>query len=177
MSASGARVIGSAQNDHPQGGCPTLVTMILYGLHVLFAILWVGGDMFSNFVVIPAANGIDPVHANAFLGKFGKAAERYMGPVGALTILFGILLGWKLGAWGNIGYAYGNTYLSAMVLAIAVYLWGILMLGRNIKKAMSFGIGTPEFVAIVDKVKKYSGIQLIGFLGIFILMVLMRFGL
>lgn len=151
--------------------------MVLQGLHVFFGILWFGGSMFSNFVVIPSTNKIDASHANPFLAAYGKMADRYMHPVGALTIVFGFVLGFPLNAWAHLGHAYGNTYLFALILALFVYLWGILMIARNIKKAMTYGIGTPEFIATVDKVKKFAGLELLGFIVLFVMMVLMRYGL
>lgn len=153
-----------------------MLISILQGFHVFFAILWFGGDMFSNFVVVPAANKTDPVHSNAFFAKLGPGADKYMLPMGALTIITGILLGFPLHAWSNIGHRYGDTYLAAFILATLVYLFGIFFLRRNINKAMTYEEGSPEFVAIIGRVKTYGGLILIGFIAIFILMVSLRYG-
>ncbi|WP_053959987.1 hypothetical protein [Sulfobacillus thermosulfidooxidans] len=150
-------------------------TMILQGLHVLFGVLWFGGSIFSTFVVIPATSKIDATHANPFMAIYAKLAERYMTPVSTLAIIFGIILGFPLHAWSNIGHTYGNTYLIAFVVSLLVYWWGIFMIGRNIKKGLAHGFGTPEFRAITNRVKKYAGIELLGFFAIFVLMVLLSF--
>ncbi|HET7657128.1 MAG TPA: hypothetical protein VFK37_02470 [Bacillales bacterium] len=150
--------------------------ILLQGFHVFFAVMWFGGDMFSNFVVVPAANQLDADHSNAFFAKYGKKVDGFMMPMGALTIITGILLGFPLGAWNNIGHRYGNTYLAAFILAALVYLFGLLFLRRNINKAMTHEQGSPEFVTIMGKVKMYGSLIVIGFLAIFVLMVALRYG-
>ncbi|MBX6354121.1 MAG: hypothetical protein IRZ10_12430 [Thermoflavifilum sp.] len=115
----------------------------LQALHVFFGILWFGGAMYANFVVIPATNKIDAVHANAFAVSYGRIAERFMTPVSILTLLFGIILGFPLGAWEDIGHPYGSTYLVAFIVAFVVWLWGMLMIGRNVKKVDESRTGQP----------------------------------
>lgn len=150
--------------------------IVLQGFHVFFAILWFGGDMFTNFVVIPATNQLDTVHSNSFFAKFGPAADRFMLPMGALTIITGILLGFPLGAWANIGHRYGDTYLAAFLVATLVYLFGLIFLRRNIHKAQTYEQGSPEFMEIMNKVKMYAGLILIGFAAVFVMMVALRYG-
>lgn len=150
--------------------------ILLQGFHVFFAVMWFGGDMFSNFVVVPATNKIDSAHSTPFFVEYGKSADRMMLPMGALTILTGIILGFPLGAWDNIGHRYGNTYLAAFIVATLVYLFGLLFIRRNINKMMAYEQGSPEFMAILNRVKMYGGLVLIGFIAVFVMMVALRYG-
>lgn len=151
------------------------MVMVLQGLHVLFGILWFGGAVYGTFVVVPAANKIDPVHANAFTASYGKFAEKYMMPVSILTLVFGIILGFPLNAWASIGTTYGTTYLIAFLVALVVFFWGLLMIAPLAKRLNGVGQGSPEFVVIVDKLKKYGSMEMLGFLILFIFMVALRF--
>jgi uncharacterized membrane protein YfbV (UPF0208 family) len=149
--------------------------MVLQGLHVLFGILWFGAAVYNMFVVTPAIDRVDRVHADAFLVQYGHFAKRFIAPVAILTILSGIVLGFPLAAWSDLGYAYGNTYLAALVVALATWTWGTVMIGGNIEKAMRLEQGSSAWTAVMDRLKTYSALELLGFLVLFGFMVALRF--
>lgn len=96
--------------------------------------------MYHDFVVIPTTNKLDKVHSNAFNSAYGKMVERYMTIAATATLLLGIILGFPLHAWSNLGHLYGNTYLVAFILSMLIWMYGFLTLGRNVKKWMALNL-------------------------------------
>jgi len=150
---------------------------IVHWLHTLCAIFWFGGVMYVNAVIGPAMLRCGPA-AQAEAGDLlARQAVRVTRPIALLTIVLGIVLGMVFGPLKStsdlVGTAYGIYYLIALILSIAVYLWGQLLTART---ALSVA-ATPEAQrgAVVRRVIMLSGIELVGFLAIFTCMVLMHF--
>lgn len=120
---------------------------VLQGLHVLFGILWFGAVAFNDFVVVPAVGSIEPEHGNAFVAAYARLVERYLNPVGGLTLLTGIVLGFALGAWSDIGHLYGDTYLIAFALALGLFFLGLHVIAPHGRRLGRLVQGSPEFTA------------------------------
>jgi copper resistance protein D len=161
----------------PNGACTMAWEFIVHWLHTFCAIFWFGGIMYVNAVIGPAMLRCGPVVQAEAGDRLARQAVRVTRPMALMTILFGIVLGSVFGPVKHVsdlfGSAYGTYYLLALVLSIAVYLWGQLLTART---ALSVA-ATPEpgRTAVVRRVIMLSGIELIGFLAIFTCMVLMHF--
>jgi putative copper export protein len=151
---------------------------IIEGLHMLFATFWFGGTLFVNFVLGPATARTSPAAAGEMGVQIGIQANRVIPPVAGLAILLGFLRGtvWgpidSLSAVFNTGF--GRWWFIALVLAIITFLWGERLTGPA---AASIGTATTaeERVARVQTTLRLASLELVGFLGIFSMMILMRF--
>jgi putative copper export protein len=150
---------------------------IVHWLHTLCAIFWFGGIMYVNAVIGPAMLRLGPAAQAAAGDQLARQAVRVTRPIALLTIVLGVVLGTAFGPVKHVadllGSAYGIYFLIALVLSLAVYLWGQLLTART---ALSVA-ATPDAgrAAVVRRVIMQSGIELIGFLAIFTCMVLMHF--
>ncbi len=151
---------------------------IVAGLHMLFAIFWFGGTMWVNFILGPATARTSPAAAAEMGTQIGIQANRVIPPVAGLAILLGFLRGtvWgpidSLSAVFNTGY--GRWWFIALVLAVITFLWGQRLTGPA---AASIGTAAnaEERVARVQRTLRLASLELIGFFGIFSMMILMRF--
>jgi putative copper resistance protein D len=151
--------------------------IVVHWLHTFCAIFWFGGLMYVNAVIGPAMLRCGPAAQAEAGDRLARQAVRVTRPMALMTILFGVVLGTVFGPvkhWSDLfGSAYGVYYLIALVLSIAVYLWGQLLTART---ALSVAATLEaERAAVVRRVIMQSGIELVGFLAIFTCMVLMHF--
>ena len=160
--------------------------VIVQWLHVLFAILWFGQSLSLATITIPALSRLPLVRQQEIGAELGKQGVRVIDIVGPAVIVLGVLRGTVFGqiksADDLFGTAYGLTWLVALVLAIATFLWGrfvIVPSTRLLSQAPVNPDGSPtaELDAALRKAKGVTVLELIGFLAIFTCMILMRFGL
>jgi uncharacterized membrane protein len=154
-----------------------LLQGVVQWLHVLGAIFWFGGTLFSNFVVIPAMRAISVPAQQEFGAAVGKTAQ-IIRPIAYTTIVLGVLRGTL---WGPVksadflGTAYGITWLVALFVSVGLILYAQLVLEPfrlRIQRA------TPDqAAAIVRQAGALFGTELLGFFVVFTTMILMRFGL
>lgn len=133
--------------------------------------------MYVNAVIGPAMLRCGPTAQAEAGDRLARQAVSVTRPIAMLTIIFGVLLGTVFGPlkhWSDVwGSAYGVYYAIALVLSIAVYLWGQLFTARTALTVAA----TPESerTTVVRRVIMQSGIELLGLLAIFTCMVLMHF--
>jgi len=94
----------------------------------------------------------------------------------------GTLLGPNKSVEYLLGSAYGLTWLTALSVTIALYLFGLFVIvpalrTMDLAAVNPDGSPTPARVAATDRVKRLVTLELVGFLVIFTCMILMRFGL
>jgi hypothetical protein len=151
---------------------------IVEGLHMLFATFWFGGTLWVNFVLGPASERTSPAAAGEMGAQIGIQANRVIPPVAGLAILLGLLRGtvWgpidSLGAVFNTGF--GRWWFIALVLAVITFGWGQRLTGPS---AASIGgaVDPEERAARIQRTLRLASIELVGFFGIFSMMILMRF--
>jgi putative copper export protein len=102
------------------------------------------------------------------------------------VIILGLLRGTVFGSIRDadalFGTAYGLTFLVALIVALATFVWGrfvIVPAARALATAPVNPDGTPtaELDAAVARAKRVTVLELIGFVVVFTCMILMRFGL
>jgi hypothetical protein len=157
-----------------------MVVLVLQWLHVLLGIFWFGGSLYLNFMVVPVVLSL----------PLGQQRAVAIPLVAILVILLGLLRGT---VWGPVhtfaflfGTAYGVTFLTSLLVASGVELWGHFVAGRAAAQLNTFPLAEvmkPEsatataFDAQVQRVKLFALVELLGFFIIFTCMILMRFGL
>jgi hypothetical protein len=158
---------------------------VVQWLHVLLGILWFGAALFTDVVLIPAINHMSlekQREIGAAVGARGTAVFRV---VGLLVIGLGFIRGTVFGPIKSLEVlttAYGITWLVALLVTIALYLWAFTIYTGALKALTTVplapdGSATPELVAATDRVKRFAVLELVFFFVIFTCMILMRFGL
>ena len=155
-------------------------------LHVLLAILWFGNSLSLATVTIPALGRLPLVRQQEVGAVLGQRGLRVFDIVAPAVILLGVVRGTVLGPItavdALVGTAYGLTWLVALVVATATFLWGryvIVPATRVLAAAPVNADGTPtaELNAALTRAKLVTVLELAGFLVVFTCMILMRFGL
>ena len=104
------------------------LTLLVQWLHILSGVIWFGGYVLIDFALWPVLLRRPAAEARATLA----ALERYIGPLmaasGSLVVLLGIVRGTALGPIKSLdallGTAYGLTWLTALVIALFLTIWG-----------------------------------------------------
>ena len=153
-------------------------------LHILLGILWFGNSLALAVVVIPAISKLPLVRQQEIGDVLGQRGLRVFDVVAPAVIVLGIIRGTFLGpikGLDDLGTGYGITWLVALVVATATFLWGryvIVPSTRRLAQAAVNADGTPsaELEAALDRAKLVTVLELLGFLAVFTCMILMRFG-
>jgi uncharacterized membrane protein len=155
-------------------------------LHVLLAILWFGNSLSLAAITIPAISRLPLVRQQEIGAQLGERGSRVIDIVAPAVIILGFLRGTVFGsirdAGALFGTVYGLTFLVALIVAIATFVWGrfvIVPATRALAGAPVNPDGTPtaELDAALARAKRVTVLELIGFLVVFTCMILMRFGL
>jgi hypothetical protein len=142
--------------------------------HVLFAIAWFGSSLTLHFLIVPATSRLPREQQVGWYRSLAESSGPLFAILGGLTILLGILRGLAIGVWGDLGSAYGLTWIASLVLGIFLMAWGGRMTGpaaKGLAEASAENIGTA--VATITRVGR---VELVGFFLILPLMIAMRFG-
>jgi putative copper export protein len=169
----------------PWEGRMDWITFGVQWLHVLLGIVWFGYSLALAIFFIPAMSRL-PITTQRTLAEGLRArGEPIIDVVAPAIIILGIIRGTLLGPIDSVGYvfstAYGLTWLVALVVAVAVFLWGKFVIVRavelmNAAPLAADGGSTPELEVALERAKRVTILELLGFLVIFTCMILMRFG-
>lgn len=163
--------------------------VVVQWLHVFFGIFWFGAVLYGDFILIPAIQTLPLAKQREFGAAVGRRAGQVIPIVAGIAILLGILRGTVFGPIKGVdvlGTAYGLTWLVGLVAALATFYWGARVISPSIDRlnevseseaTLPDGRPSPRLVAIIDDIKRKTGLELVGFLVIFTAMILMRFGL
>jgi uncharacterized membrane protein len=162
------------------------IVVAVQWLHVLLGILWFGNALVLDVIVIPAINRLPIVAQREVASLIGARATPLFHVVVPLIIVLGVVRGTVLGPITGIddvfGSAYGLTWLTALVVTAATYLFGLFAIVPALRRmdaapVAADGSPTPELAEVTTRVKRLVGLELLGFIVIFTCMILMRFGL
>jgi uncharacterized membrane protein len=154
------------------------IGVIVHWLHVFFAIFWFGGVLFMFAVMSPALQAAPPAAALQVAAQLGGRLTRTFAPVGALTILFGILTATVFGPVKSLSVvwnsAYGATVTIALIIAIGLAVLGARtgQVGERLATASD-----SERPPLLARIGQMTSMAVTGFVVVLICMVLMRFGL
>jgi len=164
--------------------------IVVHWVHVLAGLMWFGGAIVINMLVFPSILVLTPDQQRRFGRELSPKLSRFFSIVAGVVILFGIIRGTLLGPIKGLdvlfGTPYGLTWLAALVLTIGLAFIGARYVGPTAERMYSddtlwnFGPGQqpPAGLQAHSQLLRTIGmIEMVGFLAIFTLMVLMRFGL
>ena len=151
-----------------------LLSVLLY-VHILGAIFWFGSGLTLQLVFVPALGTMPYEAQHPWLQALSANYSRIIGPIGGLTILFGILRGLFAGVLGSLNTPYGITFIVAFVLAIPVITVGARFIGPTAQKLAAAGT-RDEVLALAKQISRYGRIEAGGMLVMLALMVAMHAG-
>jgi len=151
------------------------VLSILLFVHILGAIFWFGSGLTLQIVFIPALGTMSYEAQHPWLQALSGNYSRIIGPVGGLTILFGILRGAFAGVFGSLNTPYGITFVVSFVLAIPVIIVGARFIGPTAQKLAAAG-SRDEVLALAKQITRYGRIESAGMAVMLALMVAMHAG-
>ena len=151
------------------------VLSILLFVHILGAIFWFGSGLTLQIVFIPALGTMSYEAQHPWLQALSGNYSRIIGPVGGLTILFGILRGAFAGVFGLLNTPYGITFIVSFVLAIPVIIIGARFTGPTAQKLAAAG-SRDEVLALAKQITRYGRIESAGMAVMLALMVAMHAG-
>ena len=93
-----------------------------------FAIFW-RRRLAINFLIIPAAKLLPEGEQANWWKAFAQASGPIFGAAAGGTMLFGIARGIAGGVLSALGTPYGVTWIVAIVLTVALGVWGARMTG------------------------------------------------
>ena len=151
-----------------------LLAALLY-IHILGAILWFGSSLTIHLFFMPNLLKLPFEAQHGWMLALRDNYSKIIGPVGGLTILFGILRGAAAGVFGSLNTPYGITFVVAFVLAIPVIIVGARLVGPTAAKMAAAGSG-DEMVALVRRMTGYGRLEMGGMAVMLALMVAMHAG-
>jgi uncharacterized membrane protein len=151
------------------------VLSVLLFVHVLGAIFWFGSGLMLQIVFIPSLTNMPYEAQHPWLQALSANYSRIIGPVGGLTILFGVLRGAFAGVFGSLNTPYGITFVVAFVLAIPVITVGARFIGPTAQK-MAAAANRDEVLALAKQIARYGRIESGGMVVMLALMVAMHAG-
>ena len=104
-----------------------------YGLfkvvHVLGAVIWVGGGMTLTILAMRAERSSDPREMATIARQAAFVGERVFGPVGLLVFLMGIAM------VINLHLGFGTSWITIALIGYVIsFLTGLLVLGPQAKR-------------------------------------------
>lgn len=164
--------------------CCLNLFQIVLSIHILFAIIWVGGVLFVGWGVYPASLKLPFMMQRQFLQALMKWTHHLFTLTGSIVILTGITLGTVLGpirTWHVLFHTtYGHIWLTALIIALFTLFWGIFVGYRyaisiisndNLWDMAVSGNGRPLRNAFI-RTSFVESVEGIGFLVLIICMVL-----
>jgi uncharacterized membrane protein len=151
------------------------IQSIVLFIHVLGAIFWFGSGLMLQFFLIPALRGMPFEAQHPWLQALTANYSRIIGPVGGLTVLFGIVRGLLTGVLGLLNTPYGITFVAAFVLAVPVIIVGARFIGPTAGKLAAAGT-RDEVDTLAAQMSRYGRIEAGGMLVMLALMVAMHAG-
>jgi uncharacterized membrane protein len=162
-----------------------LAVALVQWLHMVAGMLWVGGAVFFDLIVVPSTTVLMPAQQRALGGYLGARAGRFFAIVGAATLLLGIVRGTVVGpihSLGALSSPYARTWLVALAVTIGLSIWGALVLGPAAERLYAdddlwapapAGDPAPDLAARIRRLALLGRVQLAGFAVVITCMVLM----
>lgn len=116
-----------------------LLTLVVRYLHIFSAILWIGSLGFSVMVLRQVMPRLGMPTRKEVLRQLIPVVVRFIPVTAVMTIVFGVALYLLLGSfqpaalWGS---TWGLVILAALVLTLALFAFGILVVIRASKKIL-----------------------------------------
>ncbi|HLQ71267.1 MAG TPA: hypothetical protein VK142_05660 [Bacillota bacterium] len=157
---------------------------IVLSIHILFAIIWVGGVLFVGWGVYPVATKLSLNAQRQFLHDLLSWTHHLFTLTGMIVILTGIILGTILGpihTWDTLfSTTYGHIWLTALIIATITLAWGVFIGNRHAFSIISnddlwklAAQGDDQLLRkAFRKTTLVESVEVIGFISLIICMVL-----
>jgi len=159
------------------------IRQLVLFVHILLAIIWVGGVLFVGWGVFPAAKKLALQVQREFLLTLMRFTHWIFTGAGIGVILTGILLGTLLGPirnWDMVwNTSYGNIWFTALMIGVFTLAWGVVFGYRQFIKVFS-DVKLWETAAAGDmkmlnrsliKIVVIEGVEVVGFMVLLYLMI------
>jgi uncharacterized membrane protein len=157
-----------------------LWVVLVQWLHVLSGILWFGGTLYIDLILIPALMPLAREKKQEVAARISPLTTRVLRPAAIAVIVLGFIRGTFLGQLHSVedivSTSYGRTWLVALLGALALFAFIEAVLDPAVRR-LNTAKTDAEFDARLGRVTALSIVELIGFVAIFTCMILMRFGL
>ena len=116
-----------------------ILTLVIRYLHILSGILWIGALGFSVMVLRRVVARLDMPARKALLRQLIPLVIRFIPVSAVMTIAWGVILYLVMGSfdpavlWGS---EWGRAILGALVLTLALFAFGILVVIRASRKIL-----------------------------------------
>jgi uncharacterized membrane protein len=130
------------------------MTTLLYVLHLLGAVVWVGGMAFAILALRPAAHeALEAAERLALMGAVFRRFFRILWHVAPVVILSGwaMLGGWYWGFGASIWHVH-LMHLTGLIM-LGVFVFVALVPGRAMRAALAAG-DRPAAAAALDTIRK-----------------------
>jgi uncharacterized membrane protein len=119
-------------------------------VHVLAAILWVGGGLYLTILALHAERKRDPVEMTAVARQAAEVGERIFGPAGGVVFAMGIAM------MLNTNWGWGTFWVTAGLVGFAIsFINGVAVLGPLAKRVAAIteekGATHPETMALIER--------------------------
>jgi len=111
-------------------------------LHVLAAIIWIGGVFTMLMISMQAQRSGDDAGLVRTVGQMGWAADRIFVPGSIAAAVLGMIV-------ATLGHMWSDLWVILGLVGVAITMaLGILVLSPRVKRVASAGAVTPETIAI-----------------------------
>ena len=111
-------------------GYSTTVYNWLKLVHVLAAVIWVGGDVMILIMSVKVLKEADPDREAAFVHDIGLIGKRIIGPISGLLIIFALALVIYAPQWN-----FTDLWIELAIAGyIATFITGVFVLGPSAEK-------------------------------------------
>jgi uncharacterized membrane protein len=154
--------------------------VVVQWLHVFLGVLWFGGTLYINLILIPALLPLPREKQQEVAARVSPLTTRVLRPTAILVIALGFIRGTLLGPLKSVqdvvDTTYGMTWLVALIGTLLLYGFIEVIFDPDVRR-LNTAKGDAEYDATLQRVKVFAVFELIGFFAIFTCMILMRFGL
>ncbi len=143
----------------------------LLWLHVLFSILWVGGNVMLNLIAIRARTSGDSAQLTSLFRTLAWFGGHYFVPVSLLTLVFGF---W-LTAEGDWSYGDNPWLLVSLAIYAVAFLVGMLFFGPESNRIVKLLDGDPgaEDADTTKRMKRYLNVAHVDATALLVIIFLM----
>src|SRR6266571_1483955 len=117
-----------------------VIALVVRFFHIAFAIAWIGGVMYGVGVLRRVLPRVDVPARKATMKQLIPVVTRYLPGSAAMTILTGAILYLYLGGFDPnqlVGSAWGLVLLTALVLALAAFAFGLVVGVGSAKRVLT----------------------------------------
>ena len=120
-------------------------------VHVLAAVVWIGGGAFLTIVALAAERKNDPAELAAVARQAAFVGEKVFAPAGIVVVAMGVAM------MVNTNWGWGKFWVSAGLVGYAItFVTGVGVLSPLTKKANALiddkGVTHPETTALIKRI-------------------------